>query len=420
MENFLRYRLIEDVYEDEDEDDYEDEDENVLLQLFASLRPKLSPASGTQVITLTNPATAVATRPASAAVTGPAAATVSNPNASRDARMMFIRPFSGEDEDYGAFQFITLCEGVMNIYDIYGHADRISFVRSRLQPGSRACCVMQGAAFSVTIIQQDYDKFRQNFLNVFSSGATTLVVKQTMAVVESVTHNLGRKDVWEASLPANILAESCLRILHQAGWCSGAYITTDNVTKFLGLLVYMLHVQPRIRLAALSIPFHPSEHLDDFVYALDDKLREMGRAAAAVNSADSNTNFTEAASQPSDSVPVATQAAVCSYCHKAGHKESKCFRKRADSRKKTSGGECLPKFTSVPKERPSVRPKAAFTSRAKGSPTRPANHGGSGKWAAPQHTPVLRCALHGAGNHSTERCFQIKNLRKKVKQKQFT
>ncbi len=38
MENFLRYRLIEDVYEDEDEDDYEDEDENVLLQLFASLR----------------------------------------------------------------------------------------------------------------------------------------------------------------------------------------------------------------------------------------------------------------------------------------------------------------------------------------------------------------------------------------------
>ncbi len=49
-----------------------------------------------------------------------------------------VREFNAEDADYSAQEFITLCEDVMKGSTVTSDEDRISFVCSRLAPGSRA------------------------------------------------------------------------------------------------------------------------------------------------------------------------------------------------------------------------------------------------------------------------------------------
>ncbi len=49
-----------------------------------------------------------------------------------------VREFNAEDADYSAQEFITLCENVMKGSIVTSDEDRISFVCSRLAPGSRA------------------------------------------------------------------------------------------------------------------------------------------------------------------------------------------------------------------------------------------------------------------------------------------
>ena len=49
-----------------------------------------------------------------------------------------VRAFSGTDSEYSAGEYIAQCEDVMTNSYVTDSADKISFLRSRLQPGSRA------------------------------------------------------------------------------------------------------------------------------------------------------------------------------------------------------------------------------------------------------------------------------------------
>ncbi len=58
-----------------------------------------------------------------------------------------VREVNAEDANYSAQEFITLCEDVMKGSTVTSDEDRISFVRSRLAPGSRALHRMQTSLF---------------------------------------------------------------------------------------------------------------------------------------------------------------------------------------------------------------------------------------------------------------------------------
>ncbi len=58
-----------------------------------------------------------------------------------------VRLFSGNQSDYSTRQFIFQCEDVLNSLFVLDPADKISFVRSRLESGSAAANLLHCAQF---------------------------------------------------------------------------------------------------------------------------------------------------------------------------------------------------------------------------------------------------------------------------------
>ncbi len=75
-----------------------------------------------------------------------------------------VRAFSGSDADYSAREFIRLCEDVMTNSYVTENADKIAFIRSRLQPGSHACSLMQASAFTDLKSVKTTPNFGRTFL----------------------------------------------------------------------------------------------------------------------------------------------------------------------------------------------------------------------------------------------------------------
>lgn len=60
------------------------------------------------------------------------------------------------------------CEDSICNSNITSGVDKISFVRSQLQPGSIAADLMSASAFNPKTLNYDYNAFRANFLQAFS------------------------------------------------------------------------------------------------------------------------------------------------------------------------------------------------------------------------------------------------------------
>ncbi len=71
-----------------------------------------------------------------------------------------MRAFSGSDPDSDVRKFLHLCEDVMTNSCVTDPSDKIAFVRSRLQPRTRPCKLMQASAFTEAQDAKDYDVFR--------------------------------------------------------------------------------------------------------------------------------------------------------------------------------------------------------------------------------------------------------------------
>ena len=316
-----------------------------------------------------------------------------------------IRPFAGGEEDYSAFQFMTICEDVMRNSDISRPADQISFVRSRIQPGSQAMSLMQGMALSTREIGQDFDKFKQNFLKVFSDGAASTLVKQANLLVDSVTKDLGAMDIWKATIPGETYSVEFIRVLRDAGWTTGNHMNLDNLQKFLGLVVYLLHVQGRARRVAESLPFNPADDMIDYIKTVQSKMKENAHSAtmtAAVAGVIQPSTSNVDVNPTAHTGAVGKQRVVCSYCNKIGHVEKKCLRRRADLRKGTSSAH-----ENVMEGNLSVRPKPHSPSRGGGNLPKSSPAKTAGQWT---------CIIHGIGNHSSERCFTIRKIKEEHEQ----
>ncbi len=79
-----------------------------------------------------------------------------------------VRAGLGIEVDYSAREFIRQCEDVISNSFVTDDEDIIAFVRSRLQPGSRACNLMQASLSPRKV------KITQNFSRVFLSRSAKL------------------------------------------------------------------------------------------------------------------------------------------------------------------------------------------------------------------------------------------------------
>ncbi len=68
-----------------------------------------------------------------------------------------IRPSSDTENGFSGREFITICEAMIKGSSIAEDADRISFIPSRLVPGSRALKLMQSSAFNLRDVGSDYE-----------------------------------------------------------------------------------------------------------------------------------------------------------------------------------------------------------------------------------------------------------------------
>ena len=73
-----------------------------------------------------------------------------------------IREFSGNDPCYTAREYVELCEPTINQCGIVDEVDKIGFLHSHLQPGSKASRLMQAALFVETERNNDYASFHHN------------------------------------------------------------------------------------------------------------------------------------------------------------------------------------------------------------------------------------------------------------------
>jgi len=116
-----------------------------------------------------------------------------------------IREFSGTEPGFSAREYINLCEDVMGNSCVTEPGDKISFVRSRLQPGSRASNLMQASSFTKPLENKDYQSFRTNFLETFGDNAQQNLVKGVNFAVEKLLAEATTKDIFEGQVDANRL-----------------------------------------------------------------------------------------------------------------------------------------------------------------------------------------------------------------------
>lgn len=321
-----------------------------------------------------------------------------------------VRRYTGEEEDgYAARTYLQACEDAMHLAGTTEPADKIAFVRDRVAPSSRAEYLLQSFLLSADVIGDDYDKFTQNFLRIFGGGGETTLITQINNVVEEVSSNLGSLDLWESTVPPNHQTEACVRMLKKEGWLenNGAYITTEKFTKFLQLLLCMLQAQEKVRLAALSLQFLPTDDIGEFFTQIERNLAE-NRWATAVSVASNPPSISPSYSYVSTLAK--KQAMTCDYCHKVGHISKKCLKRKNDQRNSTSVKDdwaAKPAFGGVT---PSVKANAS-----------PETSNAPEVSSKTNQTHSYYCAYHGhQGTHSTERCYSLQRMREDHERKRFS
>ena len=316
-----------------------------------------------------------------------------------------VRRYTGQEEGYTARAYLKACEDVMRHIGTTDPAEKISFVRARIAPNSKAERLLQSVGFSTNMTGDDYDKFTQNFLRIFGGGAGTSVIRQLDQVVGEVTSDSTSLEIWEGTIPINHQGESLIDTLKREKWIDSGIITEQNFTLFIQLFLYMLQVKGKVRDAALPLTIKPGDDLMEFVTKIETRMKERRDGATAVAvasiplSSDPGTGYAAAAAKK----PVVT----CDYCHKVGHSNKKCLKKRKDDRNSTSTKDDWTHKPASGGTTPSARPK---------NPPRFSN--------VPEASGRVNlqrgyyCALHGhQATHDTDHCFSLRRMREDEERK---
>lgn len=88
--------------------------------------------------------------------------------------------------------------------------DKIALVRLCLQPGSRACNLMQASAFNEPQECKSYTKVRSNFFETYSKAEEHSFVKASISGQTTVLTNAGTMDKFAVKINANRITTGLL------------------------------------------------------------------------------------------------------------------------------------------------------------------------------------------------------------------
>ena len=321
-----------------------------------------------------------------------------------------IPKFSGEGIDsYTPSQFLQLCEDVISNSQINSGADKISFVRSHLVPGSLASELMSATAFDPKVLQFDYDKFKVNFLQIFGVPQPKDNLQWIFEAAQTMSNQSGTVDFRRAQARSAQLANQAVSSLKASNWFVNGTLDEDSFRLILEYIFYIQLLTPAERHTASTLPYTKGESLLDFSSKLAVKLRSQQPAYVAANSIDPPST-TGDASQPLPKQKF--NSSVCQYCHKVGHTQQRCFLKQRHERQPRS----QPTGSSVKSQAP--RSDNDNRSRQLSRDHKPQRYR---SWSRGSHTepsklallpPAFYCMIHGNGNHPTEECRTILRLQK--------
>ena len=299
-----------------------------------------------------------------------------------------VKAYSGTDPTFSAREFISQCEDVMTNSYVTEDIDKISFLRSRLAPGSKAANLMRASAFTEPLEKKDYSLFKTNFLQAFGENLKHNLVKGIDSALKVILTHASSLDLLEAQVGANQISTDFTQYLKDNGWTNGDNISLKNHQKFMEFFLYMTLLKDKLRKSALPLDYKSTESLHTFSLKLKTKVEEKGleeRAAVSTVAAVS----TKPSGGSSTGLPGTERPKlVCHYCQVDGHTATKCYKRLRDLRNKRPN-----KGTPVQNN----------TSRSKKS----ADADKSGK---------AYCSLHECFGHSTDECYSVVNLRSKLKE----
>ena len=321
-----------------------------------------------------------------------------------------IPSFSGVDPNYTALDFITLCEDVMTNSSVTEDADKIAFVRSRLQQGSRSQRLMQSKAFVIPLKEKDYKTFRERFLESFGDSAEDNFVQGVNTFTERILKGITSMDWQEGQIDAYSISLSALEVLKKHQWLKNGQMAEGDVGKFIEFMVFMLLLKPKQRNMGLSLTY--DKELYDFGKKLHRKMKEKQGETSSVSvlAAAQPTLTSENERKPSFAAVTksAKPTLTCEHCHRDGHTIGRCFYRRKE-RKQSQGSGYGAASTS---------PSTSKENKGAKSPTQPKPpQKGNSNTAATQEQGDQKgstyCTLHRTNTHSTHDCFTVLNMRQK-------
>jgi len=331
-----------------------------------------------------------------------------------------IREFSGTEPGFSAREYINLCEDVMGNSCVTEPGDKISFVRSRLQPGSRASNLMQASSFTKPLENKDYQSFRNNFLETFGDNAQQNLVKGVNFAVEKLLAEATTKDIFEGQVDANRISADFMKYLEDNGWTQGDTMTTSNVCKFLEFFMYMFLIKGTCRRNTLSLEFPPTTELHRFVLRLKTKLEEKDGGPRMAASAVAVTHSQEGDAPNTSSYAAVTASGkptyICSYCQRSGHTISRCFERIKEQRMAQRQKSSSASASAAPSSSPSFQRKdrnrnegtahlrKTYRSTYVAVPERTSPSPRSATGGSPY------CVIHKSTSHATNDCFTVQKF----------
>ena len=315
-----------------------------------------------------------------------------------------IQKFSGDDISlYSPLQFLQQCEDSIRNSNITSGVDKISFVRSQLQPGSIAADLMSASAFNPKLLNYDYSAFRSNFLQAFGTPQQPDSLQWVFDGADSLTTNFGSLNCLRALPRSAELASAAVESLKAASWITQGTLSEQRFHDIIEFLYYINFLNPSERRIASTLTYSQTDNLLDFSSKIASKLKEHPAQLPVVASTRATPlNSANQTSQSIASIPDQQRAVYsCTYCHKQGHTINRCFQRQRNERNAARS----------PSTQRSSRFESFHDSRqvTRSLPSRPRSSSRQGRTASrlTLERPPKSCLIHGPGNHSFEECFKI-------------
>lgn len=337
-----------------------------------------------------------------------------------------IPHFDGENLlQYSALQYITLCEDTMANSCITSDADKISFIRSYLTPGSLASDLMSATAFDPKALNYDYTQFRSNFLKAFGPPQVKDSFQWVHQGAEAFTTQFSQLSYLRAQSRSAQLASIAVDSLKASSWIQNGVVTEEHFRTIIEFMYYINFLNPQERRIASTLEYKQSDSLLDFATKIGTKLRDAPPSPYVASSSKPDALKQPASFLPHNQTQLRQSSSnICSYCNKIGHRVQRCFLRQRHERAAARSSSSQRPSTLDSTAQQSVSPNTGPSQDAQTHSSRSSSHPKSTtirtrSSSRPRSSsqlslepPPKNCLIHGPCNHDSEECYKIKKLQR--------